>query len=107
MAGAAGRAGLDVRPVAGSQLAGSADWEILNAAIADGRVLVTYEIGDFVPLFHAVVREGRSFSGLVFVREKTISSRDVKALVRALVRLARAVSSGAIDPAGGVFLRRQ
>ena len=46
VAGELKKAGLDVRAVAGSSLAGSDDRSVFRTAINEGRILVTYDLKD-------------------------------------------------------------
>jgi len=98
------KAGLDARAVCGSELAGSDDASILRAAVAEGRVLVTYNIADFSMVYADLLKEGLPVPGLVFVDGDSIPSSDIRGLTRALTRLSSRLEEGVVDPGGGIFL---
>ncbi|MBI2899170.1 MAG: DUF5615 family PIN-like protein [Planctomycetes bacterium] len=100
------KAGLDARAVAGSSLAGSDDRTILRAATKESRILVTYDLRDMSLHAADFSREGVEIPGLVFVDRRTVPSSDLVGLVRAILKLAREIEGGRVEPAGGVFLRR-
>lgn len=99
------RLGVDARAVAGTPLAGGDDRAIFQAAIAEGRILVTYNIADFVTLLRDFLNAGPAIPGIVFVRGETIPTSDVRRLARALAALAARIEDGRVDPMGGVYLR--
>ena len=99
--------GVDVSAVAASSLAGSDDLTVLRAAIAEGRILVTYDVGDFVVLLGVMAREGTSVPGVVFVDRASISTSDVGGLATALVALDRMLAAGDADASAGIFLTRR
>jgi predicted nuclease of predicted toxin-antitoxin system len=98
------KSGIEIRAVCGSELAGRDDRSIFRAAIAEGRMMVTYNISDFSVVYADLLKEGVTVPGLVFVDEGTIPNSDVQGLVRALTRLAERLGKGEIDPSGGMFL---
>ena len=100
------RRGVDVISLAEANLLGADDLQVLRAAARAGRILVTYNTGDFASLFGDLVKEGTSISGVVFVDADTIPPSDIGGLVRGLSRLAALVKKGEVDPSGGVFLHR-
>ena len=102
----AARRGVDVKAVDGSPLAGLDDPRLLRAAAADGRILVTYNNGDFAPLLVDFLREGAAVPGVVFVNGNTLPSSDVGGLVRALAGLSARIAEGEADAKGGLFLGR-
>lgn len=62
------RAGCDTLAVsADPELRGTADADVLERAAAHGRVLVTDNVRDFVPLSNAWNARGRAHSGLLLV----------------------------------------
>lgn len=98
------RSGIDIRAVCGSELAGKDDRFVFRAAIAEGRMMVTYNISDFSVVYADLLKEGATVPGLVFIDEKSISNSDIQGLARALTRLAERLGKGEIDPSGGIFL---
>ncbi|MBI2900507.1 MAG: DUF5615 family PIN-like protein [Planctomycetes bacterium] len=102
----AGRHGVDVRAVDGSDLAGLDDLALFRRAIADGRIVVTYNNADFAPLMGDLVREGALVPGVIFVDIQTIPTSDASGLARALVRIAERIAAGEVDASGGIFLGR-
>ena len=99
--------GLDVRAVAGSDLAGEDDRSVFRAAIQEGRILVTYNVVDFAPLYGDALNEGLPIPGLVFVNVASIPTSDARGLSEALAALAGKIERGEVDPAGGLFLQRK
>ena len=101
------RQGFDVISVNDAGLRGIGDESLLAYAAGQGRVLVTYNIGDFQLLLREWRRAGRSHSGILFVSEKTASQRSVATLVRALKAFfsAAQVERERIDDQG-IFLKR-
>jgi uncharacterized protein DUF5615 len=97
---------VDVVAVDGSALAGLDDRALLRLAVADGRILVTYNNGHFAPLMTDLLRERASFPGIVFVDRRTIPTSDVGGLARSIARLARRIEDGTVDASGGIFLGR-
>lgn len=102
----AGKAGLDVRAVAASELAGLDDKAIFRKAVEEGRVLVSYNIDDMSLLLGDFLKEGAAVAGVIFVDVRTIPPSDVPGLARALVKLADRMEKGEVDPGGGIFLQR-
>jgi len=96
--------GVDCEAVSGSVRAGGDDTTIFRHAIREGRIMVTYDIADFVAVLRALLSEGIEIPGLVLIDSGTISTSEVGKLARALRKLAERIQSGDIDPAGGVFL---
>lgn len=104
VATSAAKAGLDVAAVSGSDLAGMDDESLLRESVKQKRILVTYNIGDFVVILQKLIREGTDIPGIVFVDAKTISTAQFGRLARALGRLAERIRRNEVDPAGGIFL---
>jgi predicted nuclease of predicted toxin-antitoxin system len=102
----AAKRGVDARAVADSELAGLKDAPLFRTAIAEGRILVTYNIDDMSILLSDLLKEGADVPGVVFVDIRTISVADVVGLSRALVRLARKLEVGELQAGGGIFLQR-
>ena len=98
--------GMDVLAVAGSDLAGTGDAELLGLAAEEGRVFVTYDTGTVPASFAELFRAGAALPGLVLVKSATIPSRDISGLAKALGRLAARIESGEVDPSGGIFLEK-
>ena len=73
------------------ELLGASDADILSAAVADGRMLVTLNIGDFVALDRQWRADDRTHSGLILVSTRTfpLDARFVGAVTNALAKLAR------------------
>ncbi len=63
------------------------DAEILEAAAAEGRTLVTYDQRTMWAEVAARLERGRRHGGVIFVDDATISPADVGGLVRALAWL--------------------
>lgn len=102
----AGKAGVDVRAVAASELAGLDDRSVFRIAVEEGRVLVSYNIDDMSVLLGDFLKEGAAVAGVVFVDVRTIPPSDVPGLARALVKLANQMEKGEVDTGGGIFLQR-
>jgi predicted nuclease of predicted toxin-antitoxin system len=98
------RMGVDARAVAGSRLAGLADESVFRKAVEERRVLVTYDIADFVAIFKDLLKEGLEIPGLVLVDPRTLPTSAVRKLAGALVKLARKVQAGQADLSCGLFL---
>ena len=65
-------AGCDAEAVTGRpDLVGAPDEEVLEAATREGRVLVTANIRDFVPLSNTWASRGQVHHGLVLISSKT------------------------------------
>lgn len=83
---------LDVAAVSTrSDLRGSADSTILEAAAAEGRIVVTYNIRDFALLSQSWAAVGRLHSGLLFVSHKShpADRNHIGRLVAALTERAK------------------
>ena len=88
LAQAAVRAGLDVTAVKGSELAGLDDRSILLAAADQERILVTYNIRDFIRLLRDMISGGVRHQGLVLINSKSFRPDDFKGILRSLISLA-------------------
>lgn len=77
--------GLDVTHVIEMGLAGASDPEVLSAAAAESRIMVTRNYSDFAKLVEAFNARGRSFPGVLFV-PVSLPQTDAGALVRAIER---------------------
>lgn len=65
------------------------DHEILAAAQADDRVIVTYDRRTFPSLLKNWAEEERSHGGVIFVDNRTIAPDDIGSLLRALLETER------------------
>lgn len=106
LAVAARRAGLNVVAIAATRLRGRADLAILKAAVAQNRILVTYDAEDFRPMLCELVLAGIKVPGAVFIHSKTFRSNDLKGLLHALIEMADRIERGEVDPSMGVMLTR-
>ena len=106
LAEAARSVGLDVTAVSDSPWAGRDDVAILGAAVAEGRILVTIDIGGFIPLITSSFLEGIRIPGLILIHPKTFPSQDVKVLLRSLKSMADRIERGEVDPSMGITLTR-
>ena len=107
LASAGVRAGLDVVAVSGSELAGCDDLTILQAAVGQGRILVTFNIRHFAPLMNDLIHSGMAPKGLVKISPKSFHPGDLKGILRALIKLAARIERGDVDPSMGVTLTRE
>jgi len=102
-----GERGHDVAAVVADQaLLGLSDEQILIAAAADGRALVTANIKDFAPLDAAYQATGRSHAGLVLISTKTFPQDRsfIGAVVESLTKLL--AEPDLLGPNRMTFLRR-
>jgi predicted nuclease of predicted toxin-antitoxin system len=106
LARAGTRAGLDVVAVAGTYLMGRDDLSILNIAIKEQRIVVTYDVEGFLPLVSALALSGIQVPGLLIVNSRTLRSNDLKGLLAAILKLAGRIERGEVDPSMGVSLTR-
>jgi len=67
---------------------------------------VTYTIDDMALILGDLLKEGAAVPGVVFVSPATIPPSDLGGLARALVRLAKDLEEGTIEPGGGISLQR-
>jgi hypothetical protein len=86
-------------------LTGLPDHDILTAAAAEGRALVTANIKDFVPLDQRYKASGRGYGGLVLIPAKTFP-QDRTFLGAIVAALDKLLSEGTIRPDALVFLQR-
>lgn len=66
---------------------GRADRALLQAALAEGLTLVTYDQKTVPPLLAELYAEGESHAGVIFVDDQTIANNDFGTLTRALIFL--------------------
>jgi predicted nuclease of predicted toxin-antitoxin system len=100
------RAGIDARAVGGSPMMNAPDEELLDLALRDRRLFVTYDTATVPAAVAERVRQNLEIPGVVYVSSATIPSSDLAGLARTLRRLAENVETGAVDPSGGLFLER-
>lgn len=84
--------GIDAEAVvARSDLVGMSDSDLLALATAEGRTVVTLNIGDFVQLGRAWSASGAEHSGILLVSSTTFpaTAARVGAITNALARLTR------------------
>jgi predicted nuclease of predicted toxin-antitoxin system len=98
--------GLDVRALQETMPADLPDREVLEYAIREGRILVTYNTGDFAILLRSAIDLGLRLPGLIFVDARSLPPDDFGGLVRALVKTTRALRDKRADASGGLFLHR-
>lgn len=65
------------------------DEALLALATQEGRVLVTYNVRDYLLLARQLAHSERAHGGIVVIHAKSIPQRDIGALVRALEILLR------------------
>ena len=82
--------GIDARTTNEAGLGGVNDEAQLGAALAAGRVLLTNNICDFVPLHHRWVSEGREHGGIIVFPQQEFSLGET---VRRLARLISSLSA--------------
>lgn len=91
--------------VARPDLRGLPDEELLQIAAQEGRVLVTANISDFMPLGNAWASRGQLHQGLVLISSKTfpMERRRNGRIASALIRLGK--TTGWPAPGQYVYLR--
>jgi predicted nuclease of predicted toxin-antitoxin system len=98
------KGGFDVRAVAGSPLAAAEDGELLESAVTENRLFVTYDNATVPATAADLLNNGMEIPAIVYVSMATLPSNGFSRLARALKRLAASIESGAVDPSGGLFL---
>lgn len=73
------------------QLEGLPDRGVLELAISEGRILVTVDVGDFLPLVTELNESGRSHAGLICI-PKSISNEEFGVIISAIERALRDTS---------------
>ncbi len=89
LAAALNGAGCDTAAISADPgLRGTPDAEVLELAAAQGRVLVTDNIRDFVPLSNAWAAQGRTHPGLLLLSSRTfpMTSARTGSIAAALIR---------------------
>lgn len=66
--------GIDAHNVYDLRQQGWSDAALLQSSAADGRVVVTHNIRDFVALHHTYLAQGRSHAGIVVTPVRTIGT---------------------------------
>jgi len=66
---------------------GASDRSILTNAYEQGLTLVTYDLRTIPLLLQELSQQEESHAGVVFINEKTIASKDIGGLVKALTLL--------------------
>lgn len=66
---------------------GLEDAEQLEAAVRQGRALVTYNLRDFIPLSQQWAEARREHMGIALIHPRTVSPEDIGGLVRRLSTL--------------------
>src|SRR5687767_8376124 len=79
--------GHDVLTAAEIGVGDAPDPVVWEAAIAQQRVLVTFNIRDFQPLYHHYWAAGTHHPGLVLISTTTLSNSEIGEMVRALGRV--------------------
>jgi len=69
----------------GGKLLGHHDAEVLAEAAREELTLVTYDCKTIPALLKSWQEQGRSHAGVIYVSQRTMSSDDIGALVRALL----------------------
>ena len=100
------KGGFNARAVGASSLMNAEDGELLALAVKERRLFVTYDNATVPGTVAEFLSEGLEIPGILYVSAATIPSSDFSGLAGALMRLAARIESGAVDPAGGLFLGR-
>jgi predicted nuclease of predicted toxin-antitoxin system len=82
--------GIDIQTLQtwlGGEHRDASDDQIVTAAHADGRTLVTFDCRTIPELLKVWAETGRQHSGVILIDDRTIRQSDVGSLVRALRRL--------------------
>lgn len=98
--------GHDVTAVNGDpSLEGLADEEIVTAASADGRLVVTENVRDFVPIAQALIEAGSAHGGIVFVPRNSFprDRANIAATLGALGTALDALLQHDPDTSGGAW----
>jgi hypothetical protein len=82
--------GMDVRTALDDRMIGRSDEEQLHWAAANGRVLVSFNVGDFYRLHTAGLSKGEQHAGIVLVQQRR---RGVGSYLQGFLRLAAARSA--------------
>ena len=69
----------------------ASDTLLLQAALADGWTLVTYDLRTIPLLFKEWGEQGIAHGGVILVDERSIAQNDIGGLIRALARLVAAL----------------
>jgi predicted nuclease of predicted toxin-antitoxin system len=100
--------GIDIQTLQtwlGGEHRDASDDQILTAAHADGRTLVTFDCRTIPELLKVWAETGRQHSGIILIDDRTIRLSDVGGLVRALQQhIQESSDAGWTDRV--IFLRR-
>lgn len=96
--------GIDSLAVAGSEHCGLDDIGVLRLAAAQGRIVVTRDIGDFSEALVELHREAGRTPGVVFVNSRAFPAPAIARLAHALSNLVRRIEIGEADATGGIHL---
>ncbi|MGH3085837.1 MAG: DUF5615 family PIN-like protein [Rubrobacteraceae bacterium] len=78
--------GYDVRSIsAEKELTGLEDEGVLDLATSEGRILVTANVSDFLPLINGLVEAGKSHAGCIHL-PKSFGSEDFGPIISAIER---------------------
>lgn len=84
------RFGHDVVPGSGNpNLEALADPELLREATRQGRVLVTFNVSDFLKIAHDFAHVGEDHAGIVLIHSRSFARTDVGAIAKSLDALLR------------------
>ncbi len=101
-----GEAGVDAVTVVAAGLAGLDDKVLLQEAAVRERILVTYNVRDFVPLLQEFTDSSRATLGVVLIDNRTIPSGSHQEIAAALASLSRELAAGRRSAIFGLFLNR-
>ncbi len=90
LAGALARLGHDVVSASGDRaLESLSDVELLREALRQDRVLVTFNVVDFVELTRELARGSRAHAGVILIHARSFRRTDIAGMAGALDRLLR------------------
>lgn len=85
LAGALRRRGYDVVAASGdSALESLSDADLLAEALRQGRVLVTFNVVDFVAITRELARENRAHAGVILIHARTFRRSDIGGIAAGL-----------------------
>jgi predicted nuclease of predicted toxin-antitoxin system len=89
--------GHDAVSVHDEPVRGAVDEAVLEYAHSEQRAVVTENVRDFRPLADALLRSGRTHSGLILTTDKRWPRSDPGGLISALDRLLRVTKAQPVD----------